>query len=349
MEKETKSNIIILYIIAILGASIFYFLHIPLPWILGPLTLLLIWKHLTHKWFSVPTLLKQASFSITGVQIGTTFTTATLSVVFPFLLPYTFFTLLLIAASMLIAILISKKSKVDSTTSLLGSIPGGLSVMVALVDSLKGNTGLVAIFHTIRLMAVLFLLPFIATHFLLQQNDAASSVVENNSGNIWTLLIFIPIFLVALYLDDKLPASTVIIPMFFMAIFRITGVPIADVPALLFILAQLTIGMYLAQSISLKQVKAAGKHAFIFLGLALFLIFISILFGIIFSYIANIDMATAILSLAPGGLIEMALTAEAVGGDPSIVGSLQLVRMLLIVLLFPPLLKLYFNKQKRSD
>lgn len=47
------------------------------------------------------------------------------------------------------------------------------------------------------------------------------------------------------------------------------------------------------------------------------------------------SIVTAVLSLAPGGLVEMAITAQNTGGQPSIVSSLQTIRLLTIVLLLP--------------
>ena len=57
------------------------------------------------------------------------------------------------------------------------------------------------------------------------------------------------------------------------------------------------------------------------------------------------NIKTALLSIAPGGLFEMVLTAEAVGGDPAVVSALQLVRVLVIILFVPPVMKLLFQRK----
>ncbi|WP_276245352.1 AbrB family transcriptional regulator [Virgibacillus profundi] len=57
-------------------------------------------------------------------------------------------------------------------------------------------------------------------------------------------------------------------------------------------------------------------------------------------------MSTANLSIAPGGLFEMVLTASSVGGDPAIVSALQLTRILIIVVFVPPLLGWILRKGK---
>ncbi|RYG72527.1 hypothetical protein EU245_10000 [Lentibacillus lipolyticus] len=49
----------------------------------------------------------------------------------------------------------------------------------------------------------------------------------------------------------------------------------------------------------------------------------------------NLTYSTAFLSTAPGGMVEMGLTAAAVGGDVSVVTSYQLFRLLVIMLFVP--------------
>ncbi len=50
---------------------------------------------------------------------------------------------------------------------------------------------------------------------------------------------------------------------------------------------------------------------------------------------------TGVLAMAPGGIAEMSLTAEALGLAPPIVAAWQLVRILGVVLLTGPLYRLY--------
>jgi membrane AbrB-like protein len=54
---------------------------------------------------------------------------------------------------------------------------------------------------------------------------------------------------------------------------------------------------------------------------------------------SGINLATALLATAPGGVSDMALIAEDLGADMQIVTILQLFRMLSIYFIFPPVLK----------
>lgn len=75
----------------------------------------------------------------------------------------------------------------DKTTSMVGSSPGGLSAMIAISESLQGNSGLVTIFHTLRLMSVLFIIPFLSP-ICGGENSAAVDYSLSVDGPLWTVL-----------------------------------------------------------------------------------------------------------------------------------------------------------------
>ncbi|UTR14799.1 AbrB family transcriptional regulator [Salipaludibacillus sp. LMS25] len=68
-------------------------------------------------------------------------------------------------------------------------------------------------------------------------------------------------------------------------------------------------------------------------------------FEILLESMTSMDLPTALLSTAPGGLVEMVLTASIVGADPAIVTVLQLTRVMIIILVAPSALKWYFSRK----
>ncbi|WP_226037853.1 AbrB family transcriptional regulator [Aquibacillus saliphilus] len=354
MELTHTMRIAISYITGLIGGLLFTFIHLPIPWILGPLLAILLSKTFFNFKGESSLNLRNFAFSITGIQIGGTFTAATIDLVLPYLLPYSLLTIVLIAISLYNGYLLTKWIKVDVPTSMLGSVPGGLSVIIALSGSVNANTALVTIFHTIRLMTVLFIIPFLATHLFTSSNtDTTIGLLTGDSatqGPLWTIVILAFVYGLGLLLQERIPAAFVIIPMLIVASFQIIDYPLYHLPNYFFIFAQLSIGIYLGFSVSLKDIVKAGRYCGYYFALTIILIAISFGLGYLFSLITPVDLVTAILSLAPGGLIEMALTAESVGGDPSIVGSLQMIRMLMIVLVLPFGLKVLLPKiDKRKD
>ncbi|MFC4404410.1 AbrB family transcriptional regulator [Gracilibacillus xinjiangensis] len=335
-----------MYGIALLCTAVFILLSLPLPWILGPLIAVFLLKQWDKTNFHLDKEIRHVSFAITGVQIGATFTAATIEQVIPYFLPFLLFTVGLIILSILSGVLFAKITKIGKPTSVLGSVPGGLSVMVAMSDSLKANTGLVAIFHTIRLISVLFIIPIIAT-LLFSESVSNYNVQVGTEENapVWTVIIYGFIYLIAHLFRYKIPASHVLVPMIIIAIFKINGFSIIPLHASLFHFAQISIGIHLGLSINWNDMKKAGKYTLLYFTLTSMVIFLSVLFGYLFAEMSGLTFATGMLSMAPGGLVEMAITAHEVNANPAIVGSLQLIRMLLIILILPFILKKIWNKQ----
>ncbi|MGP4041268.1 AbrB family transcriptional regulator [Gracilibacillus sp. D59] len=331
--------LLLMYTASLLITGFFLILHIPLPWILGPLVTVFILNWLINEPLEQNKTILHISFLLTGAQIGSTFTSNTLNKVIPYFIPFLVITILLIYVCMKSGELLAKYAKIDQSTGMLGSIPGGLSVMVAMSESMNANTGLVAIFHTIRLMAVLFLVPLLASFLFIQTDN--QQVLTNTSIELngWTLLLYLLLFGIAYLLRYKIPAPYVLIPMIVIASLKLMSIPVSDVPVSLYHVAQLSIGIHLGLSITMSDLKKAGNFSWIFFMFTCFIIMISTVLGYIFAKLSDLSFSTAMLSLAPGGLVEMAITAGEVDADPSIVGSLQLIRMLFIILVLPFIFK----------
>ncbi|MFG6114608.1 AbrB family transcriptional regulator [Halobacillus sp. MO56] len=348
MNEFRFIKISISFLIAAIGGAAFHLLQLPLPWILGPVTFLLLYKITTKQPTDASLKMRNISFGFLGIQIGSTFTANTFINVTPYLFPYTIFTLLLIAISLLNAYFLSKVIKIDAKTSMLGSVPGGLSAMLALSESLKGNTVLVTIIQTIRLVTILFVIPFAATQFFAREAGQGVPVSTSTPPGEWyTLGIYIAAFVLGSLLQKRVPASLVIIPMLITGVSRAFGLPLLELPTMLFILAQLSLGVYLGNSVSITDLVKAGRYCLYYFVLALLLIGMSFGFGFLLSQWTSMSLPTAILSIAPGGLIEMALTADEAGGDPSIVSSLQMIRLLMIVLILPFVLQWLIPKLEK--
>lgn len=333
------------YGIAFLSGWAFSLLHIPLAWILGPVTGLFLYKAFLNGRTSQSYQARNVAFLLLGVQIGLTFTQETFTIVGPYFLPYTGLSMVMIVISLGLAYIIARHTTIDETTSLIGAAPGGLSAMIAVSESLKANTVLVTIFHTIRLLAVLFIVPFIASRWFSQPSQAYVDEASAN-GPVWTLLLYVGLFLVSYRLRNIVPASLVILPMLCIGGLQANGVLVFELPGMFFIASQVVIGVHLGHSVSISDLKKAGRFCGYYFLLAVIIIGVGIFSGMVLSHWTGMDRVTAMLALAPGGLIEMAITAQETGGQPSVVSSLQTIRLLTIVLLLPLLFRWGLPKLK---
>lgn len=121
----------------------------------------------------------------------------------------------------------------------------------------------------------------------------------------------------------------------------------ASVPAVAKPCMQVMGGALLGHTISrrdLDKMHTIMKAALILI-LTMFLLNITTGFGIY--KLSDMNITTALLAAAPGGVSDMALIAEDLGADMQIVSILQLFRMFGIYLIFPPVLR-YVQKRQRG-
>ena len=347
MNSSNLIRLIETVTVGAIGGYVFTLLQFPLPWVLGSLTFIMVWQGVTKRVIYWPNLLKNAGFMLLGIYFGLYFTTETLTTIGPYIFPYVLSTVALILSSVVVAVSVTRWIQVDKITSVFGSIPGGLSEMVLASEALNAKTSYVVIFQTVRLMTVLFTVPAFIMYFFTVQ-PSSSSVVMNStveSHNLYTYFFYIIPVIIGVLVRDKLPAGIVVVPLAVTAFLNISVMELVSIPSILLVCAQISVGVGLGKNISFDDLKLGGRYSFVYFGVSLLLIVISFGLGGVLAYFTSLNLATAILSIAPGGLIEMVLTASVVGGDPAVVSALQLIRILIIILFVPTALKWYFRKE----
>ncbi|WP_332697431.1 AbrB family transcriptional regulator [Halalkalibacter lacteus] len=334
-------------LLGFLGGYLFYLLDLPLPWVLGAMTFVMLWKGFTKRESYWPKTIKNGGFIVLGTYFGLYFTAETFLIVGPNFLSYVFLTIILIMISIFISATVTNWINVDKITSVFGSIPGGLTEMTLASENLNAQSSLVVIFQTVRLLTVLFIVPSAIVYFFSESsgNIGGISASESFMYGGWNYLWFILPIIAGILLQDKIPAGLVIGPLVITAILSISSADLGSIPHFLLITGQISVGVGLGKNISFADLKKGGKYCLVYFAIALILIIVSFGFGTLLANFTTINLATAILSVAPGGLIEMVLTASMVGADPAIVSALQLTRILLIVIFVPPFLKWYFRKK----
>lgn len=111
------------------------------------------------------------------------------------------------------------------------------------------------------------------------------------------------------------------------------------------LLMQVAGGILLGHSISksnLSMIKSLGKATVI---LIVGLITLNITLGMIIHYTCGVDLSTSLFATAPGGVSDMALIADELGADTSVVSLLQLFRMFGIYFIFPPVMKMVSQRK----
>ncbi|WMT39521.1 AbrB family transcriptional regulator [Paenibacillus sp. D2_2] len=124
LGRNRYARIIVALVTALIGGILFKLLHLPVPWLLGPMLAVLAGSNLIKESYEWPQQFRSVGMIIVGYTIGLSMTMTALrqmSHQVPYMLLMTVLLLLLCAG---IAFINSKLSGIDYNSALLGSIPG---------------------------------------------------------------------------------------------------------------------------------------------------------------------------------------------------------------------------------
>lgn len=321
---------------------------------LGPLCFVLVWIQLLKRktWWHIN--FRNAALVILGYIIGNSFSTGTAVRILQQLPTMIVCMVATVFVSILIGFIISRKTGVTLSSSIIGSIPGGLSQMVVLSEEIEGADPSSVIFmQTVRLLSVIVFVPFLVLH------GVAESITPENAagvtGSEWSLtpvdpaalLLYIAVVLAAVYLAIRLKMPTPFLtgPIFGVAFLNMLGGGAGpEVPKLLLIAAQLSMGVYMGQSMQLSSLSNWKQMLPYTLMGSLSLVLFSLGLGELLSRFHVMSLMNAFLGMAPGGIAEMGVTAIQVHADLSLVSAYQIFRIFFILFIVLPVLKRFLGR-----
>jgi membrane AbrB-like protein len=340
-------------LIALIGGSLFYYLHTPLPWMLGALAAVLLWSWLGKRKVRWPVHFANIGQVIIGYTIGRTFTQETCQQILNQLPTMLLVTVVTVLFSLMMGYITHKKTGITIETGLIGSIPGGLTQVAVLCREVPGtDITVVTLMQTARLLSVVFVVPFLAVHGLGYGGDAVPLIQPSTAQAVNSYLPTTQILLVAglvivsamLAWKLRLPTPFLLGSVIGTAVISLYSLPVPNVPQIYLDGAQLCIGAYTGARIHLENLENWRKVLpYTMLGV-LGLIICSLGIGFVLMHVTHISLVTAFLSTAPGGMAEMGLTAMLLHADLSAIIAFQLFRLLFILMVLPPILKWWLAK-----
>ncbi|MED3500903.1 AbrB family transcriptional regulator [Brevibacillus agri] len=314
-------------------------LHSPLPWLIGSLLATVAATMLGVQKLWIPGWFRQAGLIVIGISLGLRMTPDIWQTMTDHIGLMLIATLLTVLISLLNAWIFYKMGKVDRVTAIFSNIPGGLSEMVTIGQSVGGNQQVISIFHSIRAVTIVLCTPFLISWLF---DGHASSVVLSTGGHVleWlpTILLVTASLIGALVATRcSIPAPYLLGPLLIAALVSLNTPWTGENPALaggLVKAAQVWIGVSIGLGFRKENIRKQKR--FFLLGA----IHSLLLFGMVtamavgLAYFADMEVATSILATAPGGIAEMSLTAMSIGADPLLVTAFQLFRVLFVLTLF---------------
>ena len=347
---ENIMNLLITLAVSILFGLIF--IHTPLPagGLIGAMIASAALGILTNRAY-MPKEFRTLTQIAVGAVIGTKLKKSDVLKLKDVVFPIAFMIICMMTLSAGMGVLIHKISQMDLLTSLFCAAPGGIADMTLAGQELGADTSKIVVLQMTRLIAVIGTFPIILKMMLrkLHMEPQKSTDPENRLKDrsskgkkrhdskktkqaVITFIIAAVFGLLGYFL--KIPAGTLVFSMSSVVIFNlITGK--AYMPIKVKKVAQIFAGAVVGARMTMDDFLGIKTVWVALIVLVFSYLLITLILSFVFHRIFHIELATAMFAFCPGGSADMALVAEDMGADVSVVVVSQSLRVILVIALFP--------------
>ncbi len=334
-------------LIAAIGAIIFIYLNLPLPWLLGSLFITSIairFKNLRIKkpnnYFTTPARV------IIGVTIGSAFTPAILSELDNYIYSLLFVIPYVILTAFLGILYYWKLQGFDKKTAYLSAMPGGVIEMVLLGEELKANVAKITLVQASRLFFLVLTLPFII-QYVFQIDISGNKLITEPIGNmrIADIFILVAVGIIGFIFAKKInmPAAALIGPMIISMIAFASGWVESKPPDELLKFVQVIIGASIGFTFKGVKVKEIVKTLVGTFGHFVILAILTAIFVALVHYTLDFPTISILLAFMPGGQTESNLIAILVAANVPYITMHHIVRLIIVFNLAPLFARKYLK------
>ncbi|PTF15992.1 AbrB family transcriptional regulator [Staphylococcus devriesei] len=347
--NKMRLNQLILLITAIIVSVIFYFAHILLPFMFGPIIATLIVVKVFKLEVVWPFWLSQIGLILLGVQIGTTFTSEVMNDIKDDWFIIILVTVLLIGLSLLIAYFFKKIARVNTETAILSVIPGALSQMLIMAEeNKKANILVVSLTQTSRVIFVVILVPFISFLF----SDSANNVKNvakvtplTNALNLPQILFLVVVIALIYMVMSKInfPTKQLLAPIIVLVVWNLTTHITFTLDNYILASAQVIYMIRIGLQIANLLGDLKGRIAVAIIYQNVLLIVGAFVMVYIIHLFTNSSINELFLVGAPGGMSQIVLVAIATGADVAMISSFHIFRIFFILFIVAPIISFFLK------
>ena len=340
--------LILTLVIGILGGYLANKKKVPAAFMIGALFAVAIF---TDRAF-LPTYFKFVTQVATGTFIGSKFHSEDVKMLRKVIVPAMVMVVLMIAFSFVLSFIMSHFLGIDYMTSFFATAPGGIMDISLIAYDFKANTSQVALLQLIRLISVISFVPFFTkkcyersknkkVNFekkIENEIDKEEKVLNKSERSLaFTLVIGIIGGIIGYF--SHLPAGTMSFAMAFVAFFNVKTQK-AYMPLPLRKLIQTFGGALIGAKVTLADVVALKTLVLPIVLIIVGFCLMNVLVGFFLYKATKFSLPTALLSASPGGMSDISLMAEDLGANGPQVASMQFLRAIFIVGVYPLIIKL---------
>lgn len=246
-------------------------------------------------------------------------------------------------------LLLRRLTGIDRTTAYFATTPVGLAEMAALAHARGGAADITSLVHTIRVSAIVTAVPLLVTW--LGEDGGVAPHQSTHRGQLIDLLALIALAGGAAFILKRwhVPNVWLLAPITVAGVAAATGLTSVAMPSAWLVVAQLVIGIWLGcrfrRVMLIKLPRLTLAAAFI----TLLLLIAAAIGAAVLAITTNIPYATGFLSLAPGGVTEIVLTASILHLDVPIITAFHVTRILLLTSFSLLLFHVFTTISRRID
>ena len=323
------------FAVAVCAGSLFAWLRTPIPWMLGPLATVAALR-MSGVDLRVPRGTRQLGQWVIGTALGLYFTPAVVRhVAHAWYVPVGG-ALFAIAIGYASGAVLARVARLDLTTALFCSVPGGAAEMATVGDRFGARADRVAASHSLRILMVVAIVPALFALSGVHGSDsyAMGTAVFDARGFALLMAATLAGGFVAQRFD--VPNAFVLGPLAVAVPLTAFEVSLSSVPTVVSNAAQLFLGCALGSRFERDFLRGAPRFVAGVVVSVLFSIALAAAFGFVLALASGQKAATVILALAPGGIAEMAITAKVLQLGVPIVTASHALRLVVLLLFTAP-------------
>ena len=326
-----------------IGAGwLFQRLNVPLPWMLGPMSICML-AVLLNVPVSAPSALRPPTTAIIGVMLGASFSPGIMAQMPKWAVTLALQTVLLVLLALVSLWFYKRVAKLDPITAYYAAMPGGMVEMSMIGEDRGGDGQAIILIHSARVMTLIATIPFLVQaieHVSLGPRQASSLSVMDAPWQTFAWLIGTAVVGAFLGRWSGLPARYLFGPMFASIAVHVSGLTDFVMPREVVIGAQVMLGATTGCRFLGYDRRAILRILAQSIGATSLVIAVTFLFCLGLTRFVDIRLSQLLLALSPGGMSEMSLIAMALQFDIAFIIVHQLVRIATVAFCAPPLHRL---------
>lgn len=330
-------SFILTAVIGSLGALVAFMIDLPAPFLCGP-ALAVTAAGLGGLSLSVPKSLRNATFVVVGISMGTSVTPDVIEAAKTW--PVSFLAVLVTVVILLYVAywILHQGFGYDRNTAMLAASPGHLSYIISLTAETKSDLASVSVIQSVRVLALTLAVPLLVEYLDLVSIEPIV-LISPMPPLVLGLTILGSLAVGWIFMRWRFPAALLLGGVAVSIGIHITGLTSGGVPSWLSQPTYIVLGSLIGTRFSRASLRDMRK-AFLAGGVVtIAVVLLASIVALLVSRLIGVPLNAVMIAFAPGGLETMAAMAVMMHADTAYVGSHHVLRLLFLSVLMPWVLR----------